>query len=473
MKLYRDYAVLAFGQITARLLGLVAFGWLARVLAPDGYGAVEYVIGLALLGSYVVDGGSNLVAVRRAGQRPTALPELGSQMLLVRLVLCAIVVPIVAGVASWTVSASIPQGLVWLFSGSLLLAPLRHEWMFQAAGRNADIARSQIVRAGVFAALVWVWVRTPGDIVGVGWAEVASVAALSAYCIYVQHTRIAPFRWAGALEGFARLMRESAAAGLTNALWALSQYAPLVMIGALIGGAQTAWFAAAARIVGALLVVPYVYHFGLYPAVVQALRRKEELGELLKRSCRVTAWGGIFLALAVTLFPRALIVGILGPKVELAAPLLQIMVWIVPAALCAGHAISELAADGAQTRLLWTRLVVLGVIVGVALIAGAQLEGIGYAVAALTGAVALWLIAHVFATRRGLQPPPFNLVLKPAALAAAVLIAARLTDSGPWLSLMWLAAYTLAAPLVDRKLVSDFSALGRASPGLASARTPS
>jgi O-antigen/teichoic acid export membrane protein len=467
LKLYRDYAVLAFGQVGARVLGLLAFGWLARVLAPESYGAVEYVIGLALLGGYVVDGGSNLVAVRRAGQRLTALPQLGSQMLLVRLVLCAIAVPIVALAGSWTLSASIPQGLVWLFAGSLLLAPLRHEWMFQAVGRNADIARSQIVRAGVFAALVWVWVRGIGDIVAVGWAEIASIGALTAYCVYVQHTRITPFRWARALEGFAPLMRESAAAGLTNALWAMSQYAPLIMIGALIGGVQTAWFAAAARIVGALLVVPYVYHFGLYPAVVRALPRKEELGELLQRSCRVTAWGGVFLAVAVTLFSRALIVGILGARVEPAAPILQIMVWIVPAALCAGHAISALAADGAQTRLLWTRLLVLGVIVGVGLIAGAQLGAIGYAVAALAGTVALWVIAHVFAARRRLPPPAFSLVLKPAALAAVALVAARLTDSGPWLSLMWLAGYALSAPLFDRMLLQDLSQLGRSPSGSA------
>jgi O-antigen/teichoic acid export membrane protein len=418
------------------------------------------VIGLALLGGYLVVGGSNLVAVRHAAQRLQALPGLGSQMLLARLVFCAIAVPVVAGVGWWTVSASAPKGLVWLFAASLLLTPLRHEWMFQATGRNADIARAQIVRAGVFTALVWVWVRSPLDVVAVGWAEIASVAALTAYCIYIQHTRITPFRWTGPLDGSPSLMRESAAAGLTNALWAMSQYAPLIMIGALIGGVETAWFAAAARIVGALLVVPYVYHFGLYPAVVKALPHREELGELAARSCRVTAWGGIFLGLALTLFAEPLIVGIMGAKLGPSAPVLRILAWVLPASLGAGHAIAELAADGAQARLLWTRLAVLGVIVSVGLIAGETLAGVGYA------------IAHVFAAGRGLQPPSFWLTLRPLSLAAVVLVAARLSDSGPWLSLAWLAGYAAAAPLIDRNLLHDFSALGRLSHGVAAVRGP-
>jgi O-antigen/teichoic acid export membrane protein len=90
-------------------------------------------------------------------------------------------------------------------------------------------------------------------------------------------------------------------------------------------------------------------------------------------------------------------------------------------------------------------------------------DGQGYAIASLASAVTLWLVAHVFAQRNGLHPPPFLLALKPAVLAAAVLVGARLTDSGPWLSLAWLAAYAAAAPLADRKLLRDLSALGRSS----------
>jgi hypothetical protein len=87
----------------------------------------------------------------------------------------------------------------------------------------------------------------------------------------------------------------------------------------------------------------------------------------------------------------------------------------------------------------------------------------GYAFAALSGAVSLWVVAHFFAARRGLRPPSFALALKPAVVAAAAIIGSRLTDSGPWLALGWLALYAAAAPVVDRSLLRDLSALGRAT----------
>jgi hypothetical protein len=72
----------------------------------------------------------------------------------------------------------------------------------------------------------------------------------------------------------------------------------------------------------------------------------------------------------------------------------------------------------------------------------------------------LWVIAHLFAARRGLQPPPFLLTLEPVAFAAAALVAARLTDSGPWLPLARLAGYAASTPLIDRNLLRDLSAPG-------------
>jgi PST family polysaccharide transporter len=471
VKLFRGYAVLSAGQVTSRLLGLLAFAWLARALDPEGYGAAEYVIGMALLVGTLIDGGSAVVGVRHAAHDPTALPALSFQILIARLAFTAFGAPILALLALSTATSAVPPALAWLFAASLLAAPWRQEWMFQATGRMASVAWAQVIRAGVFAALAWTLVRGPGDLVAVGWAEIGAVAALTGYCLYVQHARIARLRLSGSLRGFTTLIRESAVAGASNAVWSMSQYAPLLMIGALSGGVETAWFAAAARIVGSLMVVPYVYHYGLYPAVSRAAAHDDgELRALLARSCRVAAWAGIFIALALTLLAEPVMTLVMGSKLTAAAPMLGVMAWIIPVSLCSGHARWALASVGAQTRLLWAQLAGLVAVVAVALLLRDMTGGLGYAIAALVSAIALWLLSHFFALRRGLHPPSFLLALKPVALAAAVISAAQLTDSGPWLSLAWLAAYALAAPIIDRKLLRDFSALGRASPGLASAR---
>jgi O-antigen/teichoic acid export membrane protein len=470
LRLFRDYAVLASGQAASRLLGLLAFAWLARILGPESYGAVEYVIGIALVGGTFVDGGSSVVGVRRATADGADLAVLAAQMLLSRVIFAALAMLLVAIVGLRGARDSVPGALVWLFAASLLFAPWRQDWLFQATGRIGYVAWGQVVRAGAFAALAWSLVRTPLDVAAVGWSEIGAVAALTVYCLCVQHARIVAFRVQGSRRGFAQLLKESAAAGVTNCLWTLSQYAPLLMIGAFVGGVQTGWFAAAVRVAGALAVVPFVYHFGLYRAVVRASRRSDELGALLERSCRVAAWGGVFLALLVTLLADQLLMLILGAKLAPAAPMLQVMTWILPVALCSGHAVSALCARGAQARVLGTQVAGLALIVAVGLVLGPAYGGHGYAIAALAGPVVRWALAHRLAAQLGLQPPAFRLALKPAALALAIVGAAAYLHSGPWLAPAWLALYLAATLLLDRRLLPDLLGLGTLAPDTVSPR---
>ncbi|MBK7284258.1 MAG: hypothetical protein IPI83_07655 [Sphingomonadales bacterium] len=92
---------------------------------------------------------------------------------------------------------------------------------------------------------------------------------MTALCIIMQQRHVTPFRLTGSFAGCA-LVREGAAVGSTNFVWALAQSVPLFLIASLSGGVETAWFAGAARIVGSLGQFGNLYHFNLYPAVSRA-----------------------------------------------------------------------------------------------------------------------------------------------------------------------------------------------------------
>ena len=52
-KFFRDLSVLVGGQIAVKLLGFVAFDYLARRLHLEAYGSVEFIVALpALSGSW-------------------------------------------------------------------------------------------------------------------------------------------------------------------------------------------------------------------------------------------------------------------------------------------------------------------------------------------------------------------------------------------------------------------------------------
>lgn len=471
LKLFKDYAVLAGGQLASKAFAFVAFAWLARVLDPEGYGAVEYVVGLSVLCAVVVDGGFGVIGVRRAAADPSALPRLVFQIPIARMILTAVGVPVMVLMAMSAAKSHVSAGLAWLFALSLLFAPWRQDWLFQATERMVDVVIAQLIRSGIFAVLVWLLVIRQTDLSAVGWAEVGAAMAMTAYCMYRQHVHISRIRLRGSMRGFGELVKEGTLVGLSNVVLAMNQYAPLLMIATLVGGAQTAWFAAALRVIGSLLIFGYVYHFSLYPVVSRAIARKDgDLSRLLAGSCRVTAWGGVFVALTLTLLAEPLMVLAMGEKMAPAAPMLKVMAWILPVAFCSGHARWALAAAGAQAQVLSAQLSGLIATIVVALLLSPSAQGMGFSTAALVGFIVVWVVSHRFAARSGSQPPPFSLALKPTLLAAAIVAGTQFLGSGAWLAVAGLVLFVGAAPLLDGKLVAAFWLLGRAKLDLDSAR---
>ncbi|MEP7205407.1 MAG: oligosaccharide flippase family protein [Casimicrobiaceae bacterium] len=470
MKLVRDYAILAAGQIAGKVLGFVAFAWLARALDPAGYAAVEYVVGLALLFGALVEGGFGVVAVRHLARTPAELPRLVVQIPWARLVLALLAVPLMVVVAVHLSRAIVSPGLAWLFALGLLAIPWRQEWLLQAQERMGQEASAQLLKATVFAVVVVAWVRSPESVAFAGAAELASTMAMTAYCLYVQHHTIRPLQLRGSLTGLAPLAREAAVAGLGNIVLTLHHFVPLFMSAPIAGVDATAWFAAAARIVASLLVFSYLYHYSLYPSVARVTAKNpERLGALLAASGRVTAWAGVLVGLAITLVAREIVVTAFGAKLAPAAPVLQVLAWVLPVTLFSGHARWGLVARGAQVDLLVAQLYGLGTTIVLGMLMGGRWGATGFAVGAVAGVLVVWLVAHRRASRAGGKPPRLRLVAKPAACAAATVLVVQAMGLSGWWPLLAVLPYALAAFVVDRSLPADLLLLVHAKADVAPA----
>ncbi len=463
MKLFRDYAVLAGGQIAGKVLGFIAFAWLARALDPAGYAAVEYVVGLSMLFGTLVEGGFGAVAVRRVARDPALLPRLARQIPWARFVVMLPAVPVMVLVAVSFSRSVVPANLAWLFALGLIALPWRQDWLLQVQERMGQAALAQLVKAALFAAVVVSAVHAPGDLALTGAAELAGALAMTAYCVWVQHRAITPVELRGTLTGLYPVAREAAVAGLGAVAVPLHAYTPLFMIAPIAGALETAWFAAAARVAGSFMVFSYLYHYSLFPAVSRATAGSDaRLGALFAASGRVTAWAGILVALALTVVAKEIVVAAFGPRMAPAAPVLQVLAWMLPVALVSGHARWGLAARGAQGSVLMAQLVGLATTVTMGALLGPSMGALGFAGAALCGALIVWVVSHQRALRAGARPPPLVLALRPLACALALLLVVRHVGLAGWSALAVVAPYALLALLVDRALVADLAALARA-----------
>lgn len=462
-KFFRDLGMLVGGQFTAKLIGLLAFAYLARTLDPDSYGEVEFVAGLAGLFAMVVDLGLSTIGVRRAAAAPDKRGELAAQIFLIRLavaLVCGLVM--VAGVNLFGGSLLL-HGLVLLYAISLLVSACYQEWLLQSAGLMAQVALAQVIRMAVFFAAILLLVHGVGDAVLVGASEIAAVAAAAVYALRVQARKIAPVRLWTRFESGA-LIREALPVALGTMIWSAAQYAPLFLMGALVGGAGVGFFAGASRLAASIATFSFVYHFNLYATASRVARESAQaLAAVMRSSFRTVAWftigGGLFVSLAAMPIMQL----IFGREFGEAATSLAILIWTVPVMFLAGHARWSLILAHKEIEVFRSQVVGLITVAVLGLLLVPRYAETGAAAAALGGNFGVWINSYALASYRKVETPPLTLVVKPLLLATVIALGTGLVAL-PALAeaAIALLLYLLVAPLVDRTLWSDTLHLARA-----------
>lgn len=451
------------GQVLTKGLAFVAFAYLARKLGTEEYGAVEYAMGLATFAALAVEGGLGSVGVRRLAQHEQTVERLAAVVPAAQSCLALVVAPCMVLFAAWFANDERAATLTGLVAISVLILPWKQEWLFQAQGNVGPIVTSQILRAAIFAIGVIAAVGGSADVSRVGAMEIASVAVATIYLLAVQARSIAPisarFVWRDMLD----LGREASPIGAAAVVWALIQYAPLLMLANMAGMVDTAYFGAAHRLGVSLVTFSWIYHFNFYPTIAHRLvADPDAMAVLTRASFRIAAWGGIGVAMALTLAAEPLLTILFGERFSASVPAFNVLVWTFPVTLLSGHARWTLVAARRARDMLVAQLAG-GV---VAIVAGPLLIGrygvVGAAATMAIACVAIWAAAQAFVTVR-VRAAPLAPCLRPVALAAAILVLARSIDANPWVACAaGVIAYGVLAPLVDRALSGDFARIQQA-----------
>lgn len=417
-KLLQDLVSLIGGQFVSMLIGFLSFTYLARVLDAPSYGALEFAIAVTSFYTVVVECGLGPIGVRRLALDRGSASKLAAGIPAARLLLAVLTVPLVGLTAYITHQDPKTITLVWLYAFSLGGVPWRQDWLLQGLEKMNLAAPGPAIRTLVFALGAFLFVRRPDDLVVVGIVQMASEALCSVYYIGVQQLWAIPFRIVFKLNEMRHLVWEGAAVGVSQLVWAFSQYVPLVLVATLIGGAERAWFGAPLRILGALLAFGFLYHFNLYPISARLLAEdRDRWRHLMWTSLRVASWSGIGLALMLTLFSAPFMLTIFGQKFTASVSVFAILIWVVPIRLLSDHARWALVARGLQRYLLISE--VLGALT--LLVAGLLMVPFwasnGAAAASIAGNLVTWITAHFFVTRHIGRMAPFHVPLLPAVTA--------------------------------------------------------
>lgn len=467
LKLARDLGLLWVGQILTKGIAFLAFAILARRLLPADYGAVEYAMGLAMLALLAIDGGLGSVGVRRLTQGQQSAEELVALIPAAQLCIAAVMAPAMVLFTYFYANDANALKLTSLVALSLFIPPWKQDWLFQAKGMMTEVVLAQCIRVTTFMLGCALLVHNNAEVILVGFVEIASVTMATAYLMTMQHRKVAPLRLRFAMHKLVDLLREGAAIGAGAICWALFQYAPLLILAAMVGMTETAYFGAAHRLGVSLVTFSWLYHFNLYPVISRRVAGNPgALVKLTRMSIRATAWGGIGLALALTLCAEPLLRLLFGPGFERAAGPFSILVWTFPLTLLSGHARWILIAAKHGNDMLISQIAGVAAAIPAAwlLIGPAGLGPLGAASAMSLACLVVWAVSQIYTHIRGHDVPVLPAL--PAITAAALIVfAAHALALNPWVALgAGMAVFLVAAFAFDHHLIDELTHLAKGEP---------
>lgn len=462
-KLARDLGLLWVGQIGTKGVAFLAFAILSRRLPPQDYGAVEYAMGLATLASLAIDGGMGSVGVRRLTQGHQSADELVALIPALQLCLALVIAPAMVLFTWFYANDANALGLTGLIALSLFILPWKQDWLFQANGLIKHVVAAQSLRVLTFMAVCFVLVHDDANVLIVGVAEIASVLCATCYLMIVQHRGVARLRLRFAPHKLFDLMSEGAPIGLGAICWAMFQYAPLLILAAMAGMADTAYFGAAHRLGISLVTFSWLYHFNLYPVISRRLQTDPlALARLTRTSIRATAWIGMGIALALTLAAEPLLRTLFGPGFGKAAVPFSFLVWTFPLTLISGHARWMLIAGKHGKDMLVSQI--CGVLVAIPmawlLIGPAGYGAAGAAIAMSMACLVVWLASQIYVRRHGYEVPVVP-ALPAIIVAALIALCAPYSPFGSWATMaMGLTVFAILALAFDRNVVAELYSFG-------------
>lgn len=435
-RLVQGMMLLGGGELAAKVFCFLAFTRIGRLLGPEQYGSLEFVLAVIVFFTLPADWGLGTFGAREIARGRWPAPRLLAGIATLRFLLAlssyAVLLATVPG---------LPRGvrtLVLIFGFGFLLAPMQLQWLFQGRGKMQWVAAASVVRYGVFAGLIFACLGNENALVWIGVFECLSLLTSSALCIWVARSDLKatiaewPPRWADLIAH----LRRSWPIGLSQISWAALWYLATVFLGIWVVDESLGQFAASHRIVMALHTFVWMYFYNLLPTICRtAAATGQDLRGLLGPSLTLTSWAGGLAALLGTVLAQDLMALVYGEAYRSAGRMLSVLIWALPVALLSGHYRYALVACDHERLELRCNAIAAGMAVILGMLLIPTYGASGAALVLLASAIVVLVLAHAAAREADVLAPPIALAL-PAGFALLVggLVARSLSEFGCWVA---------------------------------------
>lgn len=276
-RIAKNAAKLAGARGFTGVVALVITAYLTRVLTPQYFGILGFGTALLTYFSFLVTFGFDTLGAREATRRVNEIPELASRITSMKLFLCVpgyvvfLVVVMLLPKDLLVKQVLAIQGL-WLFGLALSV-----EWVYVGVQRMGVLAIRNVAASLVHLAAVFLFVRSPSDVILAAAASVLAVMVsnIGVLARYVRdfarlNLHFEPRNWLPLIKPAVPI---AASSFMIAVYYSLDQ----VMIGIMQGETEVGFYTAGYLLLGASLVPAQIIYQAFFPRLSSTFGRIDQM----------------------------------------------------------------------------------------------------------------------------------------------------------------------------------------------------
>lgn len=457
-----NYLFLSAAEFVAKIAATVAFAYLARVLGPEGYGYLEFVLAILFFFTLLVDSGLSTFGAREIAKDPSLAGHLIVNITFTRILLAVVAFLLLLLISTILDKPQDISKLLILYGITLFGLPWLMQWVFQGHDKMHVVALASIIRWVTFTGAVFIFVHGEHDLWLVPFAEVAAILFAAGFLLRNVSALPGKSRGQFNFRYACKTYKKAYLIGASELVWAAKIYSATVILGVTASGSDVGWYSAAHRIVIALHTFVWLYFYNLLPSISRTTNESiDSLRRMTHTSLQVTAWFAVFLGILGTAFAGPGMTLLYGAQYQNSIAAFQVMIWLIPVTLISGHYRYILIAYDKQHLELLSALggAAVNILLNLALIPSMGLMGAAWAL--VSSEIVILGIAYYYVRRDITHISALGHFGRP--LVAGVILVVVLIVVMPinlWAAgVLGVVVYPLVLALVQPELVNRFRAM--------------
>lgn len=329
-RIFKNTVVLLISSFLAQLLNFLVIVYLARVLAPEGFGKISFAMAFVSYFSLLSDLGLTLLGTRTVARERDRVNEYLGLILSMRLVLAIVSYGLLSLTVVLLEHQQQTRYLIFLYGFGIVANALLLDWAYQGVEEMEYISVGRVLSAGLYVSLVFFFIRGARAILYLPCIQVAANLVSALLFLYVFIKRHGKPKLENLVKRWKPLFFEALPLGVTLIMGKLISNSGMVLLGFLRSDAEVGYYSASYKIILPLIRVGSIFFNAVFPVISKYyITSHKSLQRLQSISARLITIIAIPMVISGILLARPIMIVFYGDTYIEGVVAFKLLIWVV------------------------------------------------------------------------------------------------------------------------------------------------